>query len=173
MHFSDRRSLLMHSAHCIILLLAYPLKYLLSFFSCKQYKTTKIFGSVLQLSVAKVHVWTRRPDSNCLRYLTFPSSNDSTPLVIVSLQHNKYMITFSWFWTDPFAEANAEDSGAGSKEYVHIRIQQRNGRKSLTTIQGLKKDFNYNRILKDVKKEFCCNGTVVQDPELGQVCIIH
>lgn len=70
---------------------------------------------------------------------------------------------------DPFAEANAEDSGAGSKEYVHIRIQQRNGRKSLTTIQGLKKDFNYNRILKDVKKEFCCNGTVVQDPELGQV----
>ncbi|CAI9295212.1 unnamed protein product [Lactuca saligna] len=70
---------------------------------------------------------------------------------------------------DPFAEANAEDSGAGSKEYVHIRVQQRNGRKSLTTVQGLKKDFSYNKILKDLKKEFCCNGTVVQDPELGQV----
>ncbi|CAL5408413.1 unnamed protein product [Camellia sinensis] len=70
---------------------------------------------------------------------------------------------------DPFAEANAEDSGAGSKEYVHIRIQQRNGRKSLTTVQGLKKEFSYNKILKDLKKEFCCNGTVVQDPELGQV----
>ena len=75
---------------------------------------------------------------------------------------------------DPFAEANAEDSGAGSKEYVHIRIQQRNGRKSLTTVQGLKKEFSYNKILKDLKKEFCCNGTVVQDPELGQVCVdIH
>ncbi|CAH2046358.1 unnamed protein product [Thlaspi arvense] len=24
-------------------------------------------------------------------------------------------------------------------------------------------------ILKDLKKEFCCNGTVVQDSELGQV----
>lgn len=71
---------------------------------------------------------------------------------------------------DPFAEANAEDSGAGSKEYVHVRIQQRNGRKSLTTVQGLKKEFSYNKILKDLKKEFCCNGTVVQDPELGQVC---
>ena len=71
---------------------------------------------------------------------------------------------------DPFAEANAEDSGAGSKEYVHIRTQQRNGRKSLTTVQGLKKEFSYNKILKDLKKEFCCNGTVVQDPELGQVC---
>lgn len=70
---------------------------------------------------------------------------------------------------DPFAEANAEDSGAGTKEYVHIRIQQRNGRKSLTTVQGLKKEFSYNKILKDLKKEFCCNGTVVQDPELGQV----
>ncbi|BBN13092.1 translation initiation factor 1 [Marchantia polymorpha subsp. ruderalis] len=70
---------------------------------------------------------------------------------------------------DPFAEANAEDSGAGSKDYVHVRVQQRNGRKSLTTVQGLKKEFNYNKILKDFKKEFCCNGTVVQDPELGQV----
>ncbi|KAK6793359.1 hypothetical protein RDI58_006812 [Solanum bulbocastanum] len=59
--------------------------------------------------------------------------------------------------------------GAGAKEYVHIRVQQRNGRKSLTTVQGLKKEFSYNKILKDLKKEFCCNGTVVQDPELGQV----
>ncbi|KAE8660167.1 Protein transport protein SEC13-like protein B [Hibiscus syriacus] len=31
---------------------------------------------------------------------------------------------------DPFADANAEDSGVGGKEYVHIRIQQRNGRKA-------------------------------------------
>ncbi|MBO8631224.1 hypothetical protein INO08_16085, partial [Staphylococcus aureus] len=43
---------------------------------------------------------------------------------------------------DPFADANADDSSAGSKEYVHIRIQQRNGRKSLTTVQGLKKEFS-------------------------------
>jgi translation initiation factor 1 len=72
---------------------------------------------------------------------------------------------------DPFAEADVEDSGVGSKGsgYVHVRVQQRNGRKSLTTVQGLKKEFNYNKILKDLKKEFCCNGVVVQDPELGQV----
>ncbi|KAL3690731.1 hypothetical protein R1sor_004382 [Riccia sorocarpa] len=53
---------------------------------------------------------------------------------------------------NPFAEANADDSGAGSKDYVHVRVQQRNGRKSLTTVQGLKKEFNYNKILKDFKK---------------------
>jgi translation initiation factor SUI1 len=75
-------------------------------------------------------------------------------------------------WLDPFAEANAEDSGAGTKEYVHVRVQQRNGRKSLTTVQGLKKEFSYSKILKDLKKEFCCNGTVVEDPELGQVCLL-
>ncbi|KAF3661450.1 Tyrosyl-DNA phosphodiesterase-related isoform 2 [Capsicum annuum] len=72
-----------------------------------------------------------------------------------------------------FADANAQNSGAGAgaKEYVHIRVQQRNGRKSLTTVQGLKKEFSYNKILKDLKKEFCCNGTVVQDPELGQTLL--
>ena len=82
-----------------------------------------------------------------------------------------YVLASSHLVLDPFAEANAEDSGAGSKEYVHVRIQQRNGRKSLTTVQGLKKEFSYSKILKDLKKEFCCNGTVVQDPEQGQVCL--
>ena len=76
------------------------------------------------------------------------------------------------WWVDPFAEANDKDS-AGAKGYVHVRIQQRNGRKRLTTVQGLKKEFSYSKILKDLKKEFCCNGTVVQDPELGQVLILH
>lgn len=75
------------------------------------------------------------------------------------------------WWADPFAEANDKDS-AGAKGYVHVRIQQRNGRKRLTTVQGLKKEFSYSKILKDLKKEFCCNGTVVQDPELDQVLIL-
>ena len=51
---------------------------------------------------------------------------------------------------------------------MHVRVQQRNGRKSSKTVQGLKKEFNYNKILKDLK-EFCCNGVVVQGSELGQV----
>nr|AFD22856.1 eukaryotic translation initiation factor SUI1-like protein [Tamarix androssowii] len=66
--------------------------------------------------------------------------------------------------------ADAKDTDApGVKEYVHIRIQQRNGRKSLTTVQGLKKDFSYEKILKDLKREFCCNGNVVQDKESGKI----
>lgn len=69
---------------------------------------------------------------------------------------------------DPFAEAK-NSAGRGAKEYVHIRIQQRNGKKTLTTVEGLNKEFNYERILKDLKKEFCCNGTVVQDKLLGKI----
>lgn len=69
---------------------------------------------------------------------------------------------------DPFAEAKDSDA-PGTKENVHIRVQQRNGKKCLTTVQGLRKDFSYNKILKDLKKEFCCNGNVVQDKELGKI----
>ncbi|CAG8604379.1 3302_t:CDS:2 [Acaulospora morrowiae] len=50
-----------------------------------------------------------------------------------------------------------------------IRIQQRNGRKTLTTVQGLPSDYDQKKLLKAFKKEFACNGTLVQDEELGQV----
>lgn len=69
---------------------------------------------------------------------------------------------------DPFAEAG-EFGGTGTKEYVHIRIQQRNGKKSLTTVQGLRHDLSYEKILKSFKKDFCCNGNVVKDKELGKI----
>ncbi|OJJ43414.1 hypothetical protein ASPZODRAFT_154600 [Penicilliopsis zonata CBS 506.65] len=70
----------------------------------------------------------------------------------------------------PFAEAD-EDTGETrtSQSYIHIRIQQRNGRKTLTTVQGLPKKFDQKKILKVVKKEFACNGTIVNDTEMGEV----
>ncbi|KAF0918477.1 hypothetical protein E2562_024251 [Oryza meyeriana var. granulata] len=64
-------------------------------------------------------------------------------------------------------DAKNFSTGPGAKDYVHVCIQQCNS-KSLTTVQGLK-EFSYNKILNGLKKEFCCNGTIVQDPELGQV----
>merc|ERR1712230_318844 len=59
---------------------------------------------------------------------------------------------------DPFAEAedNQPDTKKGAQDYIHIRIQQRNGRKTLTTVQGL-------------PKKFACNGTIVNDTEMGEV----
>ncbi|RDW86153.1 Eukaryotic translation initiation factor eIF-1 [Aspergillus mulundensis] len=71
---------------------------------------------------------------------------------------------------DPFAEAD-EDTGETkqSQNYIHIRIQQRNGRKTLTTVQGLPKKFDQKKILKVIKKKFACNGTIVNDTEMGEV----
>jgi len=37
---------------------------------------------------------------------------------------------------DPFADASRGEDAAVTKNIVHIRLQQRNGRKCLTTIQG-------------------------------------
>jgi translation initiation factor 1 len=69
---------------------------------------------------------------------------------------------------DPFAEDH--DVGAGSSgDYVHIRIQQRNGRKTLTTVQGIPPEYDFKKIVKACKKEFACNGTVVEHPEYGEV----
>lgn len=46
---------------------------------------------------------------------------------------------------------------------------ERNGRKTLTTVQGLPKKFDQKKILKVIKKKFACNGTVVADTEMGEV----
>ena len=80
---------------------------------------------------------------------------------------------------DPFADVGdelapkelAEETKKTSQanSYVHIRIQQRNGRKTLTTLQGLPKEYDPKKLLKAFKKEFACNGTLVDDEELGQV----
>jgi translation initiation factor 1 len=69
---------------------------------------------------------------------------------------------------DPFADANGDDQVV-TKGIVHIRLQQRNGRKSLTTIQGLDEKLDLNKLTKAFKKEFCCNGCVVENKELGRI----
>jgi len=70
---------------------------------------------------------------------------------------------------DPFAEANKGVSGGVQNAPIHIRIQQRNGRKTLTTIQGISADYDLKKITKAFKKEFACNGCVVEHPEHGEV----
>ncbi|KAF9542396.1 Eukaryotic translation initiation factor eIF-1 [Linnemannia hyalina] len=70
---------------------------------------------------------------------------------------------------DPFADLGDSGDTSDQQTYIHIRIQQRNGRKTLTTIQGLPATFDQKRMLKIFKKDFACNGTLVDDPELGSV----
>lgn len=76
---------------------------------------------------------------------------------------------------DPFADvgddqfSTTQPPSTKAPDYVHIRIQQRNGRKTLTTLQGLPPEYDPKKLLKAFKKDFACNGTLVQDEELGQV----
>eukprot|EP01100_Stratorugosa_tubuloviscum_P002589 TRINITY_DN1616_c0_g2_i1.p1 TRINITY_DN1616_c0_g2~~TRINITY_DN1616_c0_g2_i1.p1 ORF type:complete len:110 (-),score=37.83 TRINITY_DN1616_c0_g2_i1:219-548(-) len=68
---------------------------------------------------------------------------------------------------DPIADL--DNDGGRSSNFVHLRIQQRNGKKTLTTIQGLPSDLDLRKILKVLKKRFCCNGTIVEDADSGSV----
>lgn len=52
---------------------------------------------------------------------------------------------------------------------VHIRVQQRTSRKSVTTVQGLDPKLNFERVNKEFQKRWGCNGTVVDDKEAGKV----
>ncbi len=52
---------------------------------------------------------------------------------------------------------------------IHIRNQQRNGRKSLTTIAGLAEDLDLDKILKVMRKMFSTNGTILHDEEAGNI----
>ena len=56
---------------------------------------------------------------------------------------------------DPFAEQKYNK--------IHIRMQQRNGRKCITTVSNLEDDLDLNRICKALKKLFECGGSVETD----------
>merc|ERR1719201_1535084 len=65
--------------------------------------------------------------------------------------------------TDESAELTKKE------DLIHIRVQQRNGRKCITTVQGLDQNLDLKKIIKAIKKAHCCNGTIVEDEDMGQV----
>lgn len=52
-----------------------------------------------------------------------------------------------------------------TKPKLHIRVQKRNGRKCITTIEGFEDDLDVKRICKAMRKQFNCNGNVVNDEQ--------
>lgn len=64
-----------------------------------------------------------------------------------------YVFLFSLI-ADPFADASKGDDWlpAGTEDSIHIRIQQRNGRKTLTTVQGIADDYDKKKLVKAFKK---------------------
>jgi translation initiation factor 1 len=68
---------------------------------------------------------------------------------------------------DAFEEACEQDSGNSCP--VHIRIQSRNRRKCVLTVQGLDDDLDLKKICKYLRKNLQCNGAVVSDKEYGDI----
>ena len=66
-------------------------------------------------------------------------------------------------------EEKGEEIGKKDANLIHIRVKQRNGRKCITTIQGLNAEIDMKKVLKACKKSMNCNGTVVDDEKMGQV----
>ena len=57
-------------------------------------------------------------------------------------------------------EKDIIDSLSTINTRVHIRIKQRNGKKSTTSIEHLPKFVDLGAILREMKRKFNCNGSV-------------
>ena len=53
---------------------------------------------------------------------------------------------------DPFADETLGATGGSDEGLIHIRIQQRSGRKTLTTVQGIAEKYDKKKIIKHCKK---------------------
>lgn len=68
---------------------------------------------------------------------------------------------------DAFEQLEEEE---GTRQgFCHIRIQQRTGRKTITTVQGIAPEYDLKKIVRYLKKKHNCNGTIVEHPEYGEV----
>lgn len=65
------------------------------------------------------------------------------------------------------ASLQDDDLFTDEKNIVHIRVQQRNGRKCITTVFGLANDLDLHKIAKYLKKIYNTNGNVIMDPQHG------
>ncbi len=101
-------------------------------------------------------------------------------------------------FSDHFAAALVDEESNVTQGMIHVRVQQRTGRKALTTIQGISNDYDLKKIVKVLKKvsrvqyhprrhrlfrqcgmlcfadafraqEFACNGCIVDHSRYGEV----
>lgn len=66
---------------------------------------------------------------------------------------------------DSFKDYDFQTNVAITKNKYHIRVQQRNGRKCITTLDGLEEDLDLKRICKAMRNAFSCNGNVAMKEE--------
>ena len=70
---------------------------------------------------------------------------------------------------EAFDGATSIERSVANQGKIHLRIQQRNRRSCLTTVQGLDHELDLKRICKAMRRSFACNGTVLQHATYGEV----
>lgn len=90
----------------------------------------------------------------------------SKPQYPVSPPPTQTLHSFTHIFT---STSTCQNGRSCAKTQANIFATERNGRKTLTTVQGLPKKFDPAKILKVIKKKFACNGTTVKDAEMGEV----
>jgi len=70
---------------------------------------------------------------------------------------------------DPFQQQDIFASSSLAKNKYHIRVQQRNGRKCITTLDGLEDDLDLKRICRAMRNAFSCNGNVTAKEDGSEV----
>ena len=68
-------------------------------------------------------------------------------------------------------EELSESTSEGN--HVHIRIQQRNARKSITTIQNIKTDTPMKNIARELSRNLHCSAAIKNDKRFGEVIQIQ
>jgi translation initiation factor 1 len=86
-------------------------------------------------------------------------------LTVLSL----FTILFSFEFNKEMEVTDEKKQDGLNSVGVHIRVQQRNGRKAITTIQGLDPKLNFRRVNREFQQRWGCNGTVIDDKEFGKV----
>jgi len=80
------------------------------------------------------------------------SPRGKTSVYVYKIRHTIPIDNVYYSSLDPFADAAKGDDDGVQDGLVHVRIQQRNGRKTLTTIQGLSAEYDLKKIVRACKK---------------------
>ena len=72
-------------------------------------------------------------------------------------KHQSFFSTITFFavlhFVDPFTDAaKGVDESSKQDQPIHIRVQQRSGRKTLTTVQGISDAYDLKKLTKAFKK---------------------
>ncbi|MCP9264216.1 Mannosyltransferase [Dirofilaria immitis] len=116
----------------------------------------------------------RMAASSSIQNLNKPKDDFQLPKLDASEQLEEFTDGFEQLeeFTDAFEQL--EDEEGTRQGFCHIRIQQRTGRKTITTVQGIAPEYDLKKIVRYLKKEFCSeNRMPIQNIMLSKFTMLY